>query len=49
MSDAKFIGLKVLVNLGGEETGTDTLVEKWGRSDDLDLGEKEREKKGGFD
>jgi hypothetical protein len=35
--------------LGGEEAKTDTPVEKWGRSDDLNLGEKERVKKGGFD
>jgi hypothetical protein len=41
--DAKFIGLKVLVNLGGEEAWTATPVEKRGRSDDLNLGEKERE------
>jgi hypothetical protein len=42
--DTKFIGPKVLVNLGGEEAWTDTPVEIWGRSDDLQLG-----KKGDFD
>jgi hypothetical protein len=39
-----------LVDLGGgEEAATDIPVEKWGRSDDLKLGEKGRVKKGGFD
>jgi len=45
--DAKFIGPKVLVDLlgGGEEAGTDTPVEKWGRSDDLKLEKKKGEKR----
>jgi hypothetical protein len=46
--DAKFIGLEVLVDLGAEEAGTDILVEKRGRFDDLKLGEKERVKKEGL-
>jgi len=38
-----------LVDLGGGEAGTDTPVEKRGRSDGLKLGEKERVKKEEFD
>jgi hypothetical protein len=43
-AEVKFIGLKVLVDLGGGEEGTDTPVEKRGRSDDLKL---EKRKEGG--
>jgi hypothetical protein len=47
--DVKFIGLEVLVDLGGgDKAATDIPVEKRGISDDLKSREKGRVKKGGF-